>query len=91
MRGVPTKDCAAAEMDSFSSRYLDKKHIVFRLNRSMVGNRRSNVNLAGLARFCRLDFGQCCPSVLVEKRGYRVCFNGADHQWGKDPPKEVVG
>jgi len=26
-----------------------------------------------------------------EKRGYRVRLNGADHQWGKDPPKEVVG
>ena len=22
---------------------------------------------------------------------YRVRLNGADHQWGKDPPKEVVG
>jgi hypothetical protein len=27
----------------------------------------------------------------VEKRRYRVRLNGADHQWGKDPPKEVVG
>ena len=25
------------------------------------------------------------------KRVYRVRLNGADHQWGKDPPKEVVG
>jgi hypothetical protein len=23
--------------------------------------------------------------------GYRVRLNGAGHQWGKDPPKEVVG
>ena len=33
--------------------------------------------------------------VLAEgwkaKRHYRVRLNGADHQWGKDPPKEVVG
>jgi len=28
---------------------------------------------------------------LVEKWAYRVRLNGADHQWGKDPPKEVVG
>ena len=27
----------------------------------------------------------------VVKRGFRVRLNGADHQWGKDPPKEVVG
>src|SRR5262245_51680675 len=25
------------------------------------------------------------------KRRFRVRLNGADHQWGKDPPKEVVG
>jgi hypothetical protein len=30
-------------------------------------------------------------AVLVERRGYRVRLNGEDHQWGKDPPKEVVG
>ena len=28
---------------------------------------------------------------VVEKWEYRVRLNGADHQWGKDPPKEVVG
>jgi len=27
----------------------------------------------------------------MKKWGYRVRLNGADHQWGKDPPKEVVG
>jgi hypothetical protein len=27
----------------------------------------------------------------VDRRGYRVRLNGADHQWGKDPLKEVVG
>jgi hypothetical protein len=31
-----------------------------------------------------------CPSVVAKWR-YRVRLNGADHQWGKDPPKEVVG
>ena len=30
-------------------------------------------------------------AFAVEKRGFRVRLNGADHQWGKDPPKEVVG
>jgi hypothetical protein len=25
------------------------------------------------------------------KRHYRVRLNSANHQWGKDPPKEVVG
>jgi hypothetical protein len=29
--------------------------------------------------------------IVIGKRGYRVRLNGADHQWGKDPPKEVVG
>jgi hypothetical protein len=29
--------------------------------------------------------------VLWTKRRYRVRLNGADHQWGKDPLKEVVG
>ena len=29
--------------------------------------------------------------ITVLKRGYRVRLNGADHQWGKDPHKEVVG
>jgi hypothetical protein len=29
--------------------------------------------------------------MAVAKRRYRVRLNGADHQWGKDPPKEVVG
>jgi len=29
--------------------------------------------------------------ITAVKRGYRVRLNGADHQWGKDPPKEVVG
>jgi hypothetical protein len=29
--------------------------------------------------------------ITVGKRAYRVRLNGADHQWGKDPPKEVVG
>jgi hypothetical protein len=29
--------------------------------------------------------------AVVVKRGYRVRLNGADHQWGKDPLKEVVG
>jgi hypothetical protein len=29
--------------------------------------------------------------VVDETRRYRVRLNGADHQWGKDPPKEVVG
>jgi hypothetical protein len=27
----------------------------------------------------------------VAKRRFWVRLNGADHQWGKDPPKEVVG
>jgi hypothetical protein len=26
-----------------------------------------------------------------DKWEYRVRLDGADHQWGKDPPKEVVG
>jgi len=30
-------------------------------------------------------------SLLRRGRGYQVRLNGADHQWGKDPPKEVVG
>jgi hypothetical protein len=29
--------------------------------------------------------------ITARKRRYRVRLNGADHQWGKDPPKEVVG
>ena len=29
--------------------------------------------------------------VVAVKRRYRVRLNGAGHQWGKDPPKEVVG
>jgi hypothetical protein len=29
--------------------------------------------------------------ITVMKWDYRVRLNGADHQWGKDPPKEVVG
>jgi hypothetical protein len=29
--------------------------------------------------------------ITVGKRRSRVRLNGADHQWGKDPPKEVVG
>jgi hypothetical protein len=29
--------------------------------------------------------------IVDEKPAYRVRLNGADHQWGKDPPKEVVG
>jgi hypothetical protein len=29
--------------------------------------------------------------VGLGKRGYRVRLNSANHQWGKDPPKEVVG
>jgi hypothetical protein len=29
--------------------------------------------------------------VAVGKRGYRVRLKGVNHQWGKDPPKEVVG
>jgi hypothetical protein len=28
---------------------------------------------------------------LRTKRRFRVRLNGADHQWGKDPLKEVVG
>jgi hypothetical protein len=28
--------------------------------------------------------------MVVQRRRYRVRLNGADHQWGKDPPKEVV-
>jgi hypothetical protein len=30
-------------------------------------------------------------SAAYLKRRYRVRLNGANHQWGKDPPKEVVG
>jgi hypothetical protein len=29
--------------------------------------------------------------IANETRGYRVRLNGEDHQWGKDPLKEVVG
>jgi len=29
--------------------------------------------------------------ITVLKWGYGVRLNGADHQWGKNPPKEVVG
>ena len=29
--------------------------------------------------------------IKAAKRRFRVRLNGADHQWGKDPPKEVVG
>jgi hypothetical protein len=34
---------------------------------------------------------QLAPGVGHVKWGYRVRLNGADHQWGKDPLKEVVG
>jgi hypothetical protein len=30
-------------------------------------------------------------AIVDERRGYRVRLNSANHQWGKDPPKEVVG
>jgi hypothetical protein len=30
-------------------------------------------------------------SVVGNIRRFWVRLNGADHQWGKDPPKEVVG
>jgi hypothetical protein len=30
-------------------------------------------------------------AMAVAKRRYRVRLNSANHQWGKDPPKEVVG
>jgi hypothetical protein len=30
-------------------------------------------------------------SITAGKRGLRVRLNGADHQWEKDPPMEVVG
>ena len=29
--------------------------------------------------------------IRTDTRRYRVRLNGVDHQWGKDPPKEVVG
>ena len=29
--------------------------------------------------------------ITARKRHYRVRLNGADHQWGKDPLREVVG
>ena len=29
--------------------------------------------------------------IAARKRRYRVRLNSANHQWGKDPPKEVVG
>jgi hypothetical protein len=47
---------------------------------------------ARLPGSCLVD--QCLPKTFVirlGKRGYRVRLNGEDHQWGKDPPKEVVG
>ena len=31
------------------------------------------------------------PQIRNDTRRYRVRLNGVDHQWGKDPPKEVVG
>ena len=34
------------------------------------------------------DVVQQVPS---ERWRFEVRLNGADHQWGKDPPKEVVG
>jgi hypothetical protein len=34
---------------------------------------------------------ESCSRSLDDKWRYRVRLNGADHQWGKDPPKEVVG
>jgi len=36
------------------------------------------------------DKPACFPKT-EEKRRYRVRLNSANHQWGKDPPKEVVG
>ena len=33
--------------------------------------------------------GTAAPSW--RQRHYRVRLNSANHQWGKDPPKEVVG
>jgi hypothetical protein len=38
-----------------------------------------------------LEVGSKMGWFRQKKRGYRVRLKGADHQWGKDPPKEVVG
>ena len=39
------------------------------------------------------DQGAAGPDQYIgpDLWGSRVRLNGADHQWGKDPPKEVVG
>src|SRR6516225_9950625 len=48
------------------------------------------VELPGRIRFSRK--GRGCDQPLCDHENgmwrYRVRLNGADHQWGKDPPKE---
>src|SRR5215472_6466042 len=53
---------------------------------SIVGHAESPPDLNLRRLFQRSQF-----SPVVAKRDCWVRLNGADHQWGKNPPKEVVG
>jgi hypothetical protein len=44
----------------------------------------------GTDKICKIEVSGL-SKVVDKKRGYRVRLNSANHQWGKDPPKEVVG
>jgi hypothetical protein len=55
------------------------------------------VKRGGECKVVHLKHGGSEEEELARSEGdpvrwyYRVRLNGADHQWGKDPPKEVVG
>jgi hypothetical protein len=50
------------------------------------------VTLRGLSAMMQnLHLSRRSQRVGIDMWGFWVRLNGADHQWGKDPPKEVVG
>jgi hypothetical protein len=54
------------------------------------------ISQCGIADPCQRETGSCevrTPNFIgvAVKWAYRVRLNGEDHQWGKDPLKEVVG
>ena len=74
-------------------RSVDNRGAVCRANgRWARRNTRNQVILLGPGRSEQMVGHPDKPTLDVDDiRGYRVRLNGADHQWGKDPPKEVVG
>ena len=59
--------------------------------RSYAGLRSRTSSAFDASSLSTKQLAYCRKTAVVDENGISVCLNGADQQWGKDPPKEVVG